>query len=137
MPGGLGGGILNPGHSSAKSTTASKKLETGLEKVTMTRSSASVSKELWKMTVWRLRQHAVTLPIRVLAGLIQWNIRGIRSDTEELQLLRKPQVVAVQECQLRENKVINSNGSVAMTKSSPDDNSTGGVSIYIKKILSV
>ena len=38
----------------------------------------------------------------------------------------------MQDCQLRENKVIHSNGSVAMTKSSPYDNSTG-VSIYIKK----
>ena len=90
------------------------------------------------MTVWRLRQHVVTLPIRVLADIIQWKIRDIRSNIEELQLLCKqynPQVVALS--QLRENKVINSNGSVAMTKSSPDDNSTGGVSIYIKKILSV
>ena len=132
----LGGGVLNPGHLSAKSTTASKKLKAGLEKVTMTRSSSSVSKELRKMTAWRLRQHAVTLPMRVLADIIQWNIRGIRSNTQELQLLckqYKPQVVAVQDCQLRENKVIHSNGSVAMTKSSPYDNSTGGVSIYIKK----
>ena len=136
--GGDGGGdgrTLNPGHPSAKSTTASKEWEKDFERVTMTRSSASVSKELRKMRAWRLRQHAVTLPIRVLAGIIQWNIRGIRSYTEELQLLckqYKPQVVAVQECQLRENKVINLNGSVAMTKSSPYDNSTG-VSIYIKK----
>ena len=36
--------------------------------------------------------------------------------------------------QLRENKVINSNGSVGKTKCSPDDYSTGGVSIYIKKL---
>ena len=103
--GGGGGRTLNPGHPSAKSTTASKVWETYLERVAMTRSSASVSKELWKMTVWRLRQHALTLPIRVLADIIQWKIRGVRSNTEELQLLckqYKPQLMAVQECQLWE-----------------------------------
>ena len=43
----------------------------------------------------------------------------------------KPQVVVVQECWQRENKVINLNGFVGITKSSVDDNSAGGVSIYI------
>ena len=58
------------------------------------------------MRARRLRQHVVTLPLRAMADIIQWNIRGIRSNIEELQLLckqYKPQVVAVQECQLRKN----------------------------------
>ena len=42
--------------------------------------------------------------------MIQWNVRGIRSNIEELQLLCKqckPLIVAEQEYQLGENKVIN------------------------------
>ena len=77
-----------------------RRWETGLEKVMMTRSSASTSMDLWKMRAWRLRQHAVTLPLRIMADIIQWNTRGIRSNVEELQLLckqYKPQIVAVQE----------------------------------------
>ena len=71
-----------------------------------------------------------------MADIIQWNIHGIRSNIEKLQLLckqYKPLVVAVQEWQLWKNKVINLNGFVGITKSSVDDNSTGDVSIYVNK----
>ena len=47
-----------------------RRWETGLEKVMMTRSSASTSMDLWKMRAWRLRQHAVTLPLRIMADII-------------------------------------------------------------------
>ena len=86
------------------------------------------------MRAWRQRQHAVTLPLRAMAEIRQWNIRGIRSNTEESQLLckqYKPQIEAVLECQLRENKVISF--CFGITKSSPDDISTGGVSINVTK----
>ena len=71
-----------------------------------------------------------------MADVIQWNNRGIRSNIEELQLLCNQytsQVVAVQESQLRKNKAIKLNGFVGITKSSVDDNSTGGVSMYVNK----
>ena len=45
----------------------------------------------------------------------------------------KPQIVAVQECQLHENKMINLKKKIGITKFSTGDNSTGGVSIYINK----
>ena len=104
----------------------------------MTRSSASISLELWKIRARRLRQHVVTLPLWAMADIIQWNICGISSNIEELQLFckqYKPRVVVVQECQLRKNKVIKLNVFVGITKSSVDDNSTGGVSIC-EQILS-
>ena len=47
----------------------------------------------------------------------------------------KPQIAAVQECQLRGHKVINLNGFFGITKSAIEDNSTGRVSIYIKTNL--
>ena len=83
-----------------------------------------------------MRQLAVNFPLRVMANTIQWNVRGIRSNIEELQLLCNQytsQVVAVQESQLRKNKAIKLNGFVGITKSSVDDNSTGGVSMYVNK----
>ena len=44
-----------------------------------------------------------------------------------------PQIVAVQECQLRKNNIINLPGFSCITKSSPGDNATGGVTLYINK----
>ena len=42
-----------------------------------------------------MKQDVATLPLRVVADITQWNIRAIRSDTEELQLGKqyKPQIV--------------------------------------------
>ena len=57
-----------------------RKRETDLERVMMTRSSASVSMGRWKMRAGRLRQHVVNLPLRAMAEIIQWNIHGIRSN---------------------------------------------------------
>ena len=44
-----------------------------------------------------------------------------------------PQVVAVQECQLRKDKIINLTGFPGITKSSPGDNATRGVTLCINK----
>ena len=65
------------------------------------------------MRTWRWRHHAIILPPRVMAAIIQRNIRGSNANTEELQLLYKqynPQIMAVQGCQRRDYKVINLNG---------------------------
>ena len=67
-------------------------------------------------------------------AIIQWHLRGLRANFEELQLLCKqhnPKIVPVRECQLRENKVISF--CFGITKSSPHDISTGGVSINVTK----
>ena len=48
--------------------------------------------------------------LQVMADIVQWNVRGLRANFEELRLLYNqynPQVVAVQECQLRKDKIIN------------------------------
>ena len=71
-----------------------------------------------------------------MTDIIQWNVRGLRANVEELTLLcnkYNPQVVAVQECQLRREKNINLTGFSGITKSSPGDNTTGGVTLYINK----
>ena len=71
-----------------------------------------------------------------MADIVQWNVRGLRANFEKLRLLcnqYNPQVVAVQECQLRRNKIINLTGFSGITKSSPGDNATGGVTLYINK----
>ena len=71
-----------------------------------------------------------------MADIIQWNVRGLRANFEELRLLcnqYNPQIVAVQECQLRKNNIINLPGFSCITKSSPGDNATGGVTLYINK----
>ena len=63
-------------------------------------------------------------------------MRGLRANFEELRLLCNqyiPRVVAVQECQLLKNKIINLTGFSGITKSSPRDNATGGVTLYINK----
>ena len=39
----------------------------------------------------------------------------------------------MQECQLRKDKIINLTGFTGITKSSPEDNATGGVTLYIDK----
>ena len=44
-----------------------------------------------------------------------------------------PQIVAVQECQLRKDKIINLTGFSGITKSSPGDSGTGGVTLYSNK----
>ena len=44
-----------------------------------------------------------------------------------------PPVGAVQECQLRKDKIINLTGFSGITKSSPGVNATGGVTLYINK----
>ncbi|WP_419587472.1 endonuclease/exonuclease/phosphatase family protein, partial [Thiolapillus sp.] len=71
-----------------------------------------------------------------MTTIIQWNVRGLRANFEELRLLcnqYNPQIVAVQECQLRKDKIINLTGFSGITKSSPGDNATGGVTLYIHK----
>ena len=69
-----------------------------------------------------------------MTDILQWNIRGLRANFEELRLLcnqYKHQIIAVQECQLRKDKIINLTGFSGLTKSSPGDNATGGVTLYI------
>ena len=39
----------------------------------------------------------------------------------------------MQECQLRKDKIINLTGFSGITKSSPGDNATGGVTLYMNK----
>ena len=71
-----------------------------------------------------------------MADTIHWNVRGLRANFEELRLLcnqYNPQVVALQECQLQKDKIINLTGFSGITKSSPGDNATGGVTLYINK----
>ena len=68
--------------------------------------------------------------------IVQWNVRGLRANFEELRLLcnqYNPQIVAVQECQLRKDKMINLTVFSGITKSIPGDNATGGVTLYIHK----
>ena len=70
-----------------------------------------------------------------MADIIQWNVRGLGANFEELRLLcnqYNPQVVAVQECQLRKDKIINLTGFSGITKSSRGDDATGGVTLCIK-----
>ena len=69
-----------------------------------------------------------------MADIVQWNVRGLRAYFEELRLQCNqcnPQVVAVHECRLRKDKIINLFLS-GITKSSPGDNAMGGVTLYIK-----
>ncbi|WP_419598532.1 endonuclease/exonuclease/phosphatase family protein, partial [Thiolapillus sp.] len=71
-----------------------------------------------------------------MTNIIQWNVRGLRANFEELRLLcnqYNPQIVAVQECQLRKDKIINLTGFSGLTKSSPGDIATGGVILYVNK----
>ena len=69
-----------------------------------------------------------------MADIIHWNVRGLRANFEELRLLcnqYNPQVVALQECQLQKDKIINLTGFSGITKSSPGDTAAGGVTLYI------
>ena len=71
-----------------------------------------------------------------MADIIQWNVCGLRANFAELRLLCNQynlQIVAVQECQLRKDKIINLSGFSGITKRSPGDNATGGVSLHINK----
>ena len=71
-----------------------------------------------------------------MTDIIQWNVRGLRANFEELILScnkYNPQIVAVQECQLRKDKIINLTGFSGITKSSPGNNATGCVTLYINK----
>ena len=71
-----------------------------------------------------------------MTDIIQWNVRGLRANFEELRLLCNQynlQIVAVQECQLQKDKIINLTGFLGITKSSPGDNATGSVTLYINK----
>ena len=71
-----------------------------------------------------------------MADIVQWNVRGLRASFEELRLLCNqyiPRVVAVQECELLRNRIINLTSFSGITKSSPRDNDTGGVILYINK----
>ena len=71
-----------------------------------------------------------------MADVVQWNVRGLRANFEELRLLcnhYNPQVVAVQEFQLRKDKIMNLTVFSGLTKSSSGDNATGGVTLYINK----
>ena len=74
-----------------------------------------------------------------MADIIQWNVRGLRANFEELRLLCNQydsQVVAVQECQLRKDEIINVIVFFVfvffpgITKSSPEDFATG-VTLYV------
>ena len=65
-----------------------------------------------------------------MADIVQCNVRGLRANFEKLRLLcnqYNPQVVAVQESQLRKDKIINLTGFSGITKNSPEDNATGGI----------
>ena len=58
--------------------------------------------------------------------VLQWNIRGLKENFEELRLLCRKynlQIVAVQECQPHENKK-NLNGFSGITTSSPGNSAT-------------
>ena len=71
-----------------------------------------------------------------MTDIVQWNVRGLRANFEELRLLcnqYNPQVVVVQECQLRKDKIISLTGFSGITKSLPGDNATGGVTLYDNK----
>ena len=71
-----------------------------------------------------------------MTNIIQWNVCGLRANYEELRLLcnqYNPRIVAVQECQLQKNKIINLTGFSGLTKSSPGDKATGGVTLYVNK----
>ena len=71
-----------------------------------------------------------------MADIILLNVRGLRANFEELRLLcnqYNPQVVALQECQLWKDEIISLTGFSGITKSSPGDNATGGVTLYINK----
>ena len=55
-----------------------------------------------------------------MADIVQWNVRGLRANLEELRLLcnqYNPQVVAVRECQLRKDEIINLTDFSGITKS--------------------
>ena len=70
-----------------------------------------------------------------MADIFWWNVRGLKANFEELRLWCRQyssQIGAVQEWQLRENKVINLNGFSGITKSSPGNGATG-VSMYKHK----
>ena len=71
-----------------------------------------------------------------MTNIIQWNVRGLRANFEELRLLcyqYNPQIVALQERQLRKDKITNLTVFSGITKSSPGDNATGGITLYINK----
>ena len=72
-----------------------------------------------------------------MADIMQWNVRGLKANSEELRVLcnqYNPQVVAVQKCQLRKDKIINLTFFFSgITKPSSGDNATGGVTLYINK----
>ena len=73
-----------------------------------------------------------------MTNIIQWNVRGLQANFEELRLLcnqYNPHIVAVQKCQLRNDKIINLTGFSGRTKSSPGDNATGGVTLYVDKSI--
>ena len=65
-----------------------------------------------------------------MTNIIKWNVRGLRANFEELRLLCNQYM---QECQLRKDKIINLTGFSGLTKSSPGDNATGGVTLYVHK----
>ena len=72
-----------------------------------------------------------------MTNIIQWNVRGLRANLEKLRLLcnqYNPQIVVEQECQLRKDNIINLTGFSCLTKSSPGDNATGGVTLYLSLI---
>ena len=71
-----------------------------------------------------------------MTDIVQWNVHVLRANFEELRLLRNqynPHVVAVQECQQRKDKITHLNVFSGITKSSPGDTATGGVTLYINK----
>ena len=69
-----------------------------------------------------------------MADIIQWNIRGLWANYEELRFVcnqYNPRIVAVQERQVGKDKIIDLNGFSGLTKRSHGENATGGVTLYI------
>ena len=68
--------------------------------------------------------------------IIQWNVRGIQSRYEEIQLIckqLKPSIVAIQENLIRSDKICNLAGYNAIQHQAleTENGFTGGVSLYI------
>ena len=69
-----------------------------------------------------------------MAVLLQWNIRGLQANFEELKLLAntyKPNVIALQETQLSEGKVIPFTGYSPFFKYCPSGSAVGGCCLYV------
>ena len=76
-----------------------------------------------------------------MAGsFLQWNIRGLNANFEELYLLTnkyKPAVISLQETLLNNDKARSLTGYNILTKSSPNGTDTVIVALFIKKVISL